>query len=53
MNKKIERFKDLEVWKKAHQFVSVDLGYLEDNKDSICLVEEIGRMLYGLIKSIQ
>jgi hypothetical protein len=35
MNKKIERFEDLEVWKKAH------------------LLEKVGRMLHGLIKSIQ
>jgi four helix bundle protein len=118
MNKKIERFEDLDVWKKAHRLVletyritkdfpteekfglvsqmrraaisiaaniaegfkkrtlkdksnfynisqssleelryyfilSVDLSYLKDNKDSICVIEEIGRMLYGLIKSIQ
>jgi len=118
MNKKIERFEDLEVWKKAHKLVletyritrgfpveekfglvsqmrraavsiaaniaegfkkrtlkdksnfynisqgsleesryylilSVDLGYLNDDKDLTYLIEEIGRMLYGLIKSIQ
>ena len=33
--------------------LSVDLGYLQDNKDFINLFEEIGRMLYGLIRSIQ
>lgn len=118
MNKKIERFEDLEVWKKAHKLVldtyritkgfpveekfglvsqmrraaisiaaniaegfkkrtlkdksnfynisqgsleelryylilSLDLGYLNDNKDLLYLIEENGRMLYGLIKSIQ
>jgi len=41
MNKKIERFENLEV------------GYLNDNKDLTYLIEEIGRMLFGLIKSIQ
>ena len=118
MKKKIERFEDLEVWKKAHRLVletyritkdfpneekfglvsqmrrsavsiaaniaegfkkrtskdksnfynisqgsleelryylilSVDIGYLKDNKELIYLIEEVGRMLYGLIKSIQ
>ncbi len=117
MEKKIERFEDLEVWKKAHMLLieiynitrkfpseekfglvsqmrrsaisiaaniaegfkrrtskdksnfynisqgsleelnyflilSVDLGYLEDNKSLKVLPEEIGRMLYGLIRSI-
>lgn len=33
--------------------LSVDLGYSKDNKDLISLSEEVGRMLYGLIKSIQ
>ena len=118
MKKKIEKFEDLEVWKKAHKLVletyritkgfpveekfglvsqmrrsavsiaaniaegfkkrtskdksnfynisqgsleelryylilSVDIGYLKDNKELIYLIEEVGRMLYGLIKSIQ
>jgi four helix bundle protein len=118
MNKKIERFEDLEVWKKAHKMVletyrvtkdfpgeerfglvpqrrraaisiaaniadgfkkrtlkdksnfynisqgsleelryyfilSADLGYSKDNKSVIYLFEEVGRMLHGLIKSIQ
>lgn len=118
MKTKIERFEDLEVWKKAHKLVletyrvtknfpgeerfglipqmrraaisiaanvaegfkkrtlkdksnfynisqgsleelryyfilSVDLGYSKDNKDLTYLIEEVGRMLYGLIKSIQ
>lgn len=30
-----------------------DLGYLGDNQDLLNSVEEIGKMLYGLIKSIQ
>jgi four helix bundle protein len=33
--------------------LSLDLGYLKDNRDLTYLAEEIGRMLYGLIKSIQ
>lgn len=118
MKKKIEKFEDLEVWKKAHKLVletyritmgfpveekfglvsqmrrsaisiaaniaegfkkrtskdksnfynisqgsleelryylilSVDIGYLKDNKELIYMIEEVGRMLYGLIKSIQ
>ena len=118
MNKRAERFEDLEVWKKAHKLVldtyritrdfpaeerfglvsqmrrsaisiaaniaegfkkrtlkdksnfynisqgsleelryylilSTDLGYSKNNKDSTSLIDETGRMLYGLIKSIQ
>ena len=33
--------------------LSKDLEYLTDNRDLLDMVEEIGRMLYGLIKSIQ
>lgn len=33
--------------------LSIDLGYSNDGKDLTYLMEEIGRMLYGLIKSIQ
>ena len=33
--------------------LSLDLGYLKDTRDLTYLAEEIGRMLYGLIKSIQ
>ncbi len=33
--------------------LSKDLKYLEDNQRLINKVEEVGRMLYGLIKSLQ
>lgn len=33
--------------------LSKDLEYLTDNRDLLDMVEEIGRMLYGLIRSIQ
>ena len=33
--------------------LSKDLEYLTDNRDLLDMIEEIGRMLYGLIKSIQ
>lgn len=33
--------------------LSTDLGYSKNSKDSISLIDETGRMLYGLIKSIQ
>ena len=33
--------------------LSLDLGYSNDGKDLTFLIEEIGRMLHGLIKSIQ
>jgi four helix bundle protein len=33
--------------------LSMDLGYLQDNKDFQNLFEGIGRMLYGLIRSLR
>ncbi|OGW28582.1 MAG: four helix bundle protein [Nitrospirae bacterium GWC2_42_7] len=33
--------------------LSADIGYLKDNSDLISRSEEVGRMLYGLVKSIQ
>ncbi len=33
--------------------LSKDLEYLTDNRDLLDMIEEIGKMLYGLIRSIQ
>ena len=38
---------------KYYLILSVDLGYLKDNECFKNLFEDIGRMLHGLIKSIQ
>lgn len=49
--KKAERFEDLQVWERAHK--SADIGYIKNNRELIAMSEEVGRMLYGLIRSIQ
>ena len=36
-----------------YKILSKDLEYLQDNQKLINQVEEIGKMLYGLVKSIQ
>lgn len=38
---------------KYHMILATDLDYLNENKELKNLFEEIGRMLYGLIKSLQ
>jgi four helix bundle protein len=38
---------------KYYLILCVDLGYLQNNEDFRNLFDDVGRMLYGLIRSIQ